>query len=328
MAKNPVRANAKKHTQEGRLNLPAFRRAVWAYYKGYGRYDLPWRRPSLKLRSGKQDFDPYRIMVSEVMLQQTQVPRVLEKYKEFLEAFPNVHALANASLSDVLKVWSGLGYNRRGKFLRDAAIAIVQDHGGKVPRDAATLRTIPGIGPYTASAILIFAFNIPDTLIETNVRSAFIHHFFTTPANSLIGEFAGVKKRKPASMNSDRVLISGKKVSDRELLPLITAAAEGQDPREWHWALMDYGSYLKKAFPNPSRSSASHVKQSKFEGSLRQVRGAILRELHDGPLTEAALGARLDALLKLDAQPRLIPALAALVQEGMVARRGRRWRIC
>ncbi len=261
-------------------------------------------------------------MVSEVMLQQTQVPRVIEKYEEFLQAFPTIRALAKAPLSDVLKVWSGLGYNRRGKFLRDAAAAIVDTHSGKVPRDAATLRTIPGIGPYTASAILIFAFNIPDTMIETNVRSVFIHHFCTS-VNSPIGEFTGVGNRKLRNVKSE------KKISDRELLPFITAAAEGQDPREWHWALMDYGSYLKKAYPNPSRASAHHAKQSKFEGSLRQVRGAILRELHNRPLSEKILYGRLTL------PPTKIPferervekALAGLVRDGIIKEEKGVWQI-
>jgi len=189
-------------------------------------------------------------MISEVMLQQTQVPRVKEKYKEFLKAFPNVRALAKAPLSKVLQVWSGLGYNRRAKFLHDAAKEIVRKHRGRVPLLYSELVELPGIGDYTASAIRVFAFNEPDVLIETNVRAAFIHHFYTQNRH---------------------------KVSDRELLRYIAVAAEDQDPRKWHSALMDYGVHLKKLHKNPARKSAHYVRQSKFEGSLRQVRGAILR---------------------------------------------------
>jgi A/G-specific adenine glycosylase len=213
-----------------------------------------------------------------------------------------------------LKVWSGLGYNRRGKFLREAAIAIADMHNGKVPRDSAALRALPGIGPYTASAILIFAFNMPDTMIETNVRSAFIHGFFNAQQ--------GIRKNPigPALV----------KISDRELLPLIAQAAEDQDPRTWHWALMDYGSHLKKTFPNPSRASAHHVKQSKFEGSLRQVRGAILRELYKNPVTEASLRRRFN--LPQSGLPQVTPvelkkALAGLARDGMIKKEKGKWRI-
>ena len=153
---------------QSKSSIKEFQEKVWEYYRENGRHDLPWRKTK----------DPYKIMVSEVMLQQTQVPRVLEKYKEFLTAFPTVEDLARSDLAQVLKVWSGMGYNRRGKYLRDAAIVIADMHGGKVPRDIVSMRALPGIGPYTASAVLIFAFNIPDTMIETNVRSAFIHGFF------------------------------------------------------------------------------------------------------------------------------------------------------
>ena len=245
------------------MSSKEFRKIVWNYYKENGRHDLPWRKTT----------DPYKIMVSEVMLQQTQVPRVIEKYKEFLDAFPNVETLARSNLANVLKIWSGMGYNRRGKYLHDTAIEVVKNYKGEIPRDVVALRALPGIGPYSASAILMFAFNIPDILIETNVRAAFIHSFF---------------KRR-----TYEVLIS-----DKQLLPLIADAAEGQDPRTWHWALMDYGSHLKKLHKNPSRASAHYTKQSKFEGSLRQVRGAILRELHTGALSESSLYGKLNLSVK------------------------------
>jgi A/G-specific adenine glycosylase len=184
--------------------------------------------------------------------------------------------------------------------LRDAAIAIVRDHTGNVPRDVTTLLTIPGIGPYTASAILIFAFNTPDTMIETNIRAAFIHAFYQ-------------KLHGPTPE---------KKILDRELLPLITAAADDQDPREWHWALMDYGSYLKKNYPNPSRASAHHVKQTKFVGSLRQVRGAILRDLHTGPRSQRFLAEK-SGLPKEQVERALI----SLERDGLIYKEGRVWRV-
>ena len=292
-----------------------FRRSVWNYWKKNGRHDLPWRKTK----------DPYKILVSEVMLQQTQVPRVIEKYKEFLHAFPNVETLARSNLADVLKVWSGMGYNRRGKYLRDAAIAIVRQYGGEIPCDAVSLRSLPGVGPYTASAVLVFAFNSPDTLIETNVRAAYIHHFFNASAALRLNLRA--------------------RIADKELLPFIEATATGQDPRTWHWALMDYGSHLKKLHKNPSRASAHYVKQSKFEGSLRQVRGAILRELNKSALSGHILCGRLNLPQKI---PQVKPAeigldrtrnlsgaalgtfetaLQSLERDGMIKKRSGKWRI-
>ncbi len=270
--------------------VATFRLAVWQNYRKAGRHDLPWRKTG----------DPYRILVSEVMLQQTQVPRVLEKYREFLRAFPTVRALASAKLSDVLKVWSGLGYNRRGKYLHDSAKVIVVEYKGNFKM--ALTGPLPGVGPYTRSAIRTFAFNEPHTMIETNIRAAFIHHFFSN--------------REPTSVYRGRFSV---KVTDRELVPLIEKAAVGQDPREWHWALMDYGVHIKKLHQNPARKSAAYVRQSRFEGSLRQMRGAILRSLHAG--TQPKGGAsRLHA-------SRLRLALAGLAKDGLIVKEKGKWRI-
>jgi A/G-specific adenine glycosylase len=244
---------------KGSRKIVNFRKEVWKYYREHGRHDLPWRKTA----------DPYRIMVSEMMLQQTQVPRVIEKYKEFLKEFSTVRALAKAPLSNVLRVWSGLGYNRRGKYLQDAAKAIVAAHKGRVPNGKEELLALPGMGPYTSSAVRAFAFDLPDILIETNVRAVFIHHF--------------KELCKPGLHNEDI------KVSDDQIIPLAHEAAAGQDPRKWHWALMDYGVHIKKLYKNPARKSRHYVRQSKFEGSLRQVRGEILRHLHTGTKTEKRL---------------------------------------
>ena len=192
------------HAAASAREIRKFRRKVWEYWKKNGRHDLPWRKTK----------DPYRILVSEVMLQQTQVPRVTEKYKEFLKKFPTVRALAKAPLSDVLKVWSGLGYNRRAKYLHDAAKQIVEV--GNIKK--ALAHPLPGVGPYTRAAVLVFAFNEPDVLIETNIRGAYIHHFFPMRRS----------------------------VSDTEISTLLSKVGAGEDPREWHWALMDYGAYLKR----------------------------------------------------------------------------------
>lgn len=223
-------------------SIQEFQKTVLAYWKKNGRHGLAWRRTK----------DPYRILVSEVMLQQTQVVRVKGKYQEFLKAFPNVRVLAKAPLAEVLRTWSGLGYNRRAKFLHDAAKVIVKEHGGHVPRDVAALRALPGVGDYTAKAVRVFAFNKSEVLIETNIRTVFLHYFH-------------IWKRR--------------KVSDKELLPYMGARAKNQDPRTWHWALMDYGAQLKSSGVRVNARSKHYTKQSKFEGSLRQVRGAILKAL-------------------------------------------------
>ncbi|MBN2353741.1 MAG: A/G-specific adenine glycosylase [Spirochaetales bacterium] len=217
-----------------------FRRLVWEYYRVHGR-DMPWRRTR----------DPYRVLVSEFMLQQTQVERVKKKYPEFLKLFPNVSALARAPLPAVLSAWQGLGYNRRARNLLLCAREIVRRHGGKVPWTEEALLALPGVGRSTAGAVLAFAYNLPSVFIETNVRAAFIDFFFP----------------------------EAKKVSDREIIPLVEAALDARNPREWYFALFDYGVHLKSVKPGVGERSAQYKKQSKFEGSRRQIRGAMLRLL-------------------------------------------------
>ena len=242
-----------------RTSIESFRREVWNYYKKNGRNDLPWRKTT----------DPYKILVSEVMLQQTQVPRVIEKYKSFLKKFPTVQRLSRVTLAEVLKEWNGLGYNRRAKYLHDTAKMVVGTYGGDMKE--ALAHQLPGVGPYTKAAVRTFAFNEPHAMIETNIRTAFIHHF---------GE--------------DR-----SSVTDRELLSLIEKAAKEQDPRTWHWALMDYGSYLKRTGIRNNDRSKHYVKQSKFEGSLRRLRGEILRELHRGGRLNLPPGVEKERMEKL-----------------------------
>ena len=270
-----------------RTRVSSFRSLVWGYWKKEGR-DLPWRKTR----------DPYKILVSEVMLQQTQVARVIDTYVEFLRAFPTVRALSQASLVDILRVWSGLGYNRRAKFLHDAAREVVLKRKGIFPLSYEDWRALPGIGDYTAKAVRVFAFNQPEVLIETNVRTVFIHYFFPHKKN----------------------------IEDAQLLPLIEKALVGQDPRGWYSALMDFGAHLKQLYPNPSRRSKHHVKQSKFKGSVRQVRGAILRALAAGPSVRFDSESLL-SLLSLSSQDkkRLEDALDSLLKDGLIRQRGSRW---
>lgn len=208
----------------------------------YLRRDFPWRNTT----------DPYHILVSEVMLQQTQVARVLIKYPIFISQFSNFKELAAASTKDILQAWQGMGYNRRALYLKKIAEIVVKKYKGKLPGDPVILDSFPGIGEATASSIVAFAFNKPVVFIETNIRRVFIHLFF--------------EDRKS-------------KVDDREILPLIEKTLDVKNPREWYWALMDYGAHLGKTVDNPNKRSKHYSIQSKFEGSDRQVRGEILRIL-------------------------------------------------
>ena len=265
--------------------ISSFQETVQQHYALYGRHDLPWRLPE---HGGT--FDPYKILVSEIMLQQTQVSRVIPKYQEFLKRFPDVETLARAPLGDVLRVWNGLGYNRRAKFLWQAARTVQHEFGGVFPEQTSELTHLPGVGKNTAGAVAAYAFDKPAVFIETNIRTAFIYHFFL-----------------------DRTA-----VSDSEILALVGAAlpAEGDGQyREWYWALMDYGSFLKQSAKNLNKLSKSYNKQSPFEGSRRQVRGKVIRLLSKKPHSKAALGREI-------ADERLESVLSDLVNEGLIVKAG------
>lgn len=256
------------------------RRMVWRHYERFGRHHLPWRLT----------FDPYHILVSELMLQQTQVARVIPKYHEFLARFPTIDTLAEASLRDVLVVWQGLGYNRRARMLHEAAIQVVTRHRGRIPHTYAELVALPGVGPYTARAIGAFAYNQDGGMVETNIRTVLFHN----------------------------VLVDRSDVSDAELLQLTVALCPRGRAREWYWALMDYGAYLKEQGVRVNTKSKHYVKQSTFAGSDRQIRGAIVRLLaREHTLTEHAI------IEKIEAVPERVRAqLAGLQRDGLIVRNG------
>ena len=260
-------------------SMRQFQETVLAYYRQHGRHDLPWRAAE-----PNGAYDPYKILVSELMLQQTQVPRVLPKFLAFTAQFPTFEALAAAPLADVLKAWSGLGYNRRAKFLWQAARQVVSEHNGVLPRTSAALVRLPGIGVNTAGALLAYAYNVPTIFIETNVRTVFIHHFFADQQG----------------------------IDDRDILELV-ARTLPDDDRSWYWALMDYGTHLKQTVGNLNKSSKQYAVQSKFAGSKRQLRGRVLRLLAGGPQPAQAV---LDAL----ADERAKAVLDDLYAEGMIER--------
>ncbi len=258
--------------------IQAFRATLLGYYDQHARHELPWRQPN-----DNGVFNPYHIWVSELMLQQTQVNRVIPKYQQFLQTFPTVQSLAAAQLGDVLIAWQGLGYNRRAKFLWQAANQIVTAHNGQVPGTLHELTALPGIGTNTAGAILAYAFNQPAIFIETNVRTVYFHHFF----------------------------IGAHEVSDKQITEVLTQTLEQQNPREFYWALMDYGSYLKQQGKGSIARSKHYTKQSKFEGSPRQIRGRILRVLAARPHSQTEL---LDILH----DDRALGILGQLQNEGMI----------
>ena len=229
--------------------------------------DLPWRRT----------YDPYAIWISEVMLQQTQVSRVDGRWQRWLERFPTVDALAAAAPSDVLEEWQGLGYNRRALSVHRAAQAI-SEAGGVFPQDPKELVKLPGIGPATAAGIRAFAFNLHGVYLETNVRTVFLHELYPQAEGVPDSELVPlVELTCPASVTNVADAVAA--VTDA----VVDTAAESDEteltPRSWYYALLDYGAYLKKTIPNPSRRSKSHVKQSRFEGSHRQKRAELLRVL-------------------------------------------------
>lgn len=207
--------------------------------------DLPWRNTR----------DPYEIWISEVMLQQTQVARVLARWPRFIRRFPTLDALASASSSDVVEEWQGMGYNRRALALKRAADICAERYGGELPCGIDSLTALPGIGEATAAGITAFSRDVPCIYIETNVRAVFIDRFFP----------------------------EAERVTDKELRPLVEAACPQEDVRGWYYALLDLGAHLKRTKGNPTRRSAAYVRQSAFAGSRRQKRSWILREVMARP---------------------------------------------
>lgn len=255
------------------MTTSEFQELLWQ--KGGELYrDMPWR----------QDTRPYYVLVSELMLQQTQVDRVVPKFEAFVARFPDVSSLAVASLGEVLALWSGLGYNRRAKFLHEAAKMIAISFGGQFPEQLEQLVKLPGVGPNTAGAIMAYAFNQPVVFIETNVRTVYFTHFFPDQAT----------------------------VSDMELREVVERTLDREHPREFYQALMDYGTWLKRQGSGRLSQSRHYKKQSPLSGSIREVRGQIIKQLTQGDRV-------LDELaIEYEADDRFAPALTGLLADGLV----------
>ncbi|MDD7369852.1 MAG: adenine glycosylase [Berryella intestinalis] len=232
--------------------------------------DLPWRCVD----------DPYAVMVSEVMLQQTQVSRVAKYWERFLSSFPTVDALAAASTSDVLEHWQGLGYNRRALALKRAADLVSAEMGGVLPRTAEGLVALPGVGPATAAGVMAFAYRLPSVYIETNVRTVFLHELF--PDREKVSDRVlepYVRQTCPESPARAEGAASPCRADARArgAAPFAPLGDPSEDARAWYYALLDYGAHLKTQVANPSRRSSHYARQSAFEGSHRQKRSFILK---------------------------------------------------
>lgn len=239
---------------------------------------MPWR----------EDVRPYCVLVSEMMLQQTQVSRVIPKFEAFITTFPDERALSQASLADVLKSWQGLGYNRRAKYLHDACKMIVAEFDGTVPCTVEELERLPGVGKNTAGAILTYAFNKPNLFIETNIRTVYIYHFFPDRDD----------------------------VNDKEILEILGNTLDQRNPRKFYQSLMDYGAHLKTTGMQNITRSKHYTRQSTLAGSLREMRGIIIRRLTAG-----------QELTNLSEDARFESALHGLERDGLISRHSTGWRL-
>lgn len=265
---------------------------------------LAWYEPRRAAYPWRADPQPFGVLVSEVMLQQTQVSRVVPAYLRFLARFPTPAALAAAPLADVLRAWKGLGYNRRAAALWRAAVVIVAEHEGAVPSDPAALAALPGVGPYTAAAVASFAFGATVPAIDTNVHRVVARHRLgmDPPGGSAV--------RRAAEAWIDR-----------------------GDPGAWNAALMDLGRevcrpeplcagcplrrgcrFRARARAMPGGTGRPGRRAEPFVGSMRQLRGRIVDAVREAPsVTVAEVAARWG-----EPHERVAEAVAALAGEGLV----------
>jgi len=254
--------------------IKVFQGLIYSFYN-HKKRNFPFR----------ENITPYKVVVSEIMLQQTQTNRVAEKFIEFINKFPDFKSLAQASIEELLSVWQGLGYNRRAIALKMIAERIMSEFNGNVPKDMDSLTSLPQIGHNTASSILSFAYNIPTYFIETNIRRVYIYFFF-----------------------------SGKtEIDDKEIMELVKVSVDKDNPRDWYYALMDFGTMLKKTHPELNKKSAHYRKQSKFDGSTRQVRGKVLKLLLEKPFSKREIIDKINYEEK-----KVIEILDALKKEGFI----------
>lgn len=262
-----------------RSKIASFNTAVWSHYASEGR-TFPWRFEK----------DPYKVLVSEIMLQQTGVERVQTYYAKFLTEYPDFASLAAANTKKLLSLWQGLGYNRRALNLMRAAQMVVERYGAKLPQTPQDLLLLPGVGPGTAGAVLAYAFNTPHPFVETNIRKAVISYFF------------------PRS----------KAVRDERIVEIVALAIDKENPREWYYAVVDYGLKMRKSGKVRNAQSAHYKKQSEFEGSNRQLRAHLLRLALAKKKITADTAARATGKDRVD----VMRNLEALAAEGFITKDG------
>lgn len=232
---------------------------------------MPWREtPSA-----------YYVVVSELMLQQTQVARVMTKFTAFIERFATFEVLARAAQSEVIEMWAGLGYNRRARFLHQIAQHIVQ-HG--IPTTQRGWQDLPGIGCNTAGAIMAYVYNEPVVYVETNIRTVIIHEYYPDEID----------------------------VDEQQIYDIVQQTVDVDHPREWYWAMMDYGADLKARGFRYNARMKQYKKQSALKGSVREVRGQIVDVLRkESSIERSQLEERFDG--------RLSAALDGLMRDGIVS---------
>jgi len=302
---SPASRSSAKPTLTGKLATPLppspsipdreVRRFQWLLFRWYKTYqrDLPWRKTH----------DPYKILVSEVMLQQTQVPRVIPKYVVFIKRYPTAASFAKAPTADILRLWSGLGYNRRAIYLKRATEIIADEWHNQWPRTIGELQKLPGVGLYTAGAILSFAFNKDVPLADVNMERV-IGRIFVGPV--------------------------WPKLSQKQLLAVIAQVLPKNKSRLFPHAVMDLGAALnanddflaiwRKEFPALFiREPKTENRQPKWQGSNRQIRGAVLKSLQGGTKSTQDLSMELSVSLS-----RLNELVSALASDGLVKKVGQK----
>ncbi len=260
--------------------IAQFQKKILSFYAEKKR-DLPWRRTT----------DPYAILLSEIMLQQTQVDRVVAYYKRWLEKWPTIRDLAGASRAEVFREWLGLGYNNRAKNLHEAAKIISEKYKGNVLAALEHYGELPGIGPYTAAAVHIFSANKGLITVDTNIRRILIHEFRLD-----------------------------EKIADRELREIAGKCLPPGKSRDWHNALMDYGAMFLTSRKTGIRPK---TRQLQFEGSDRQVRSRILRHLLNGK--DCSLG-ELRKIAGCDAK-QLRRIVEGMAKDGIIGQRNGNYRV-
>jgi A/G-specific adenine glycosylase len=256
--------------------IKSFQEKIFNWWKS-NRREFPWR----------QTTDPYKILVSEIMLQQTQASRVVEKYNEFINKYPSLENLASATGAQVLKIWSGLGYNRRALWLLEASKEIMEMK--QFPKTSKDLEELKGIGPYTSRAILIFAFNKDVATVDTNIRRIFIHEGFAI-----------------------------EETTDEELFTIANRLLPKGQSRDWHNALMDYGAEKITAKKTGIRPPS---KQSSFKNSSRMFRGAIVKYLIKNSNVNDQKIANECQIPKEE----LDDILSSLIKDGLIVRSGTKY---